>query len=95
MGIPDLINHDAIVRFIKEEVDKLASIKIEEFRKELSQNYYFDDCLLNREAVSSKLDISLRQVDTLVKTKRLKKCSIGRSVKFRNSDVLEYMAKLK
>lgn len=95
MGIPELINQEAIFKIINDEVEKLATKKIEEFRRELAQNYCFDDSLINREAVSKKLDISLRQVDTLVKTGRLKKCSIGRSVKFRNSDVLAYIRTLK
>lgn len=95
MNLINLINEDVLVQLISSEVEKLANIKFDEFKKDLAVNYYFDDCLLSRDQVSIKLDISLRQVDKLVETKRLKKCSIGRSVKFRNSDVLEYMANLK
>lgn len=95
MNLINLINEDVLVQLISSEVEKLANIKFEEFKKDLAVNYYFDDFLLSRDQVSIKLDISLRQVDKLVETKRLKKCSIGRSVKFRNSDVLEYMANLK
>lgn len=95
MDLTNLFNEDVLSRLISAEVEKLANIKFEEFKKSLEETYVFDDKLLNRDEVSKKLDISLRQVDTLVQTKRLKKCSIGRSVKFRNSDVLEYMANLK
>lgn len=95
MGVPELINQEAILRIINDEVEKLATKKLEEFRNELAQSYYFDDYLIDRVAASIKLDVSLRQVDTLVKTGKLKKCAIGRSVKFRNSDVLAYMSALK
>jgi excisionase family DNA binding protein len=94
MNLINLINEDVLVQLISSEVEKLANIKFEEFKKDLAVNYYFDDCLLNKKEVSKKLNISLRQVDSLVSSRRLKKCAIGRSVKFRNSDVLNYMANL-
>ena len=81
--------------FVNNEVERLFAIKVEEFKKELSVNYSFDDCLLDRVQVSDKLGISIRQVDNLTSSGKLKKCSLGRGVKFRNSDVLEYMKSLK
>ena len=95
MGIPELINQEAIFKIINDEVEKLAIKKIEEFRRELAQNYFFDDSLMNKKTVSKKLDISVRQVDNLMKTGKLKNCAIGRSVKFKNSDILAYIATLK
>jgi predicted DNA-binding transcriptional regulator AlpA len=95
MNLTNLFNEEALTKMINDEVEKLTKIKLEGFKQELSKNYFFDDKLLNRKEVSLKLGISLRQVDTLVKSKKLKKCSIGRSIKFRNSDVLEYIFNLK
>lgn len=95
MDLSKLINENALITCVNNEVERLFAIKVEEFKKELSGNYSFDDYLLNRVQVSNKLGISIRQVDTLTRRGKLKKCSLGRGVKFRNSDVLEYIKSLK
>lgn len=95
MDLSNLFNEEALINIINNEVERLATIKFEEFKKELSVSYSFDDCLLDRVQVSSKLGISIRQVDNLTNRGKLKKCSLGRGVKFRNSDVLEYIKSLK
>jgi predicted DNA-binding transcriptional regulator AlpA len=95
MGITELINYDVLKKIINDEVERLATVKFEEFKKELLVNYSFDDKLLNREDTAKKLDISVRQVDNLVEKGKLKKGSIGRSVKFKNSDVLAYINGIK
>ena len=95
MGITELINYDALKKIINDEVERLAAVKFEEFKKELLENYSFDDKLLNREATAKKLNLSVRQVDNLAEKGKLKKCSIGRSVKYKNSDVLVYINALK
>ncbi len=95
MDLTNLFNEDVLSRLISAEVEKLANIKFEEFNKELLKNYTFDDKLLSREATAKKLDISVRQVDNLVKKGRLNKCSIGRSVKFKNSNILAYINSIK
>ena len=95
MGITELINYDALKKIINDEVERLATVKFEEFKKELLVNYSFDDKLLNREDTAKKLNLSVRQVDNLAEKGKLKKCSIGRSVKYKNSDVLAYINALK
>ncbi|MEI7509033.1 MAG: hypothetical protein WCJ62_06160 [Flavobacterium sp.] len=95
MGITELINYDALKKIINDEVERLATVKFEEFKKELSENYSFDDKLLNREATAKKLNLSVRQVDNLAEKGKLTKCSIGRSVKYKNSDVLAYINGIK
>ncbi len=95
MDLSKLINENALIACVNNEVERLFAIKVEAFKKELSGNYSFDDYLLNRVQVSDKLGISIRQVDTLTRRGKLKKCSLGRNVKFRNSDVIEYIKYLK
>lgn len=95
MDLSNFINEEVLMNNINNEVERLFKIKFEEIKKELSGNYSFDDCLLDRVQVSGKLGISIRQVDNLTSRGKLKKCSLGRGVKFRNSDVLEYMKSLK
>jgi predicted DNA-binding transcriptional regulator AlpA len=95
MGINDLINYDALKKIINDEVDRITTEKFEGYKKELLVNYCFDDKLLDRKATAKKLDLSIRQVDNLAEKGKLKKCSIGRSVKYKNSDVLAYINSLK
>ncbi len=95
MDLSNLINENALIKMINNEVERLSIIKFEEFKKELLENYSFDDKLLNREATAEKLNLSVRQVDNLAEKGKLKKCSIGRSVKYKNSDVLVYINALK
>ena len=80
---------------IKKEVDRLVEERFDELKKVLSQTYFFDDSLLSREEVAKKLGVSIGKVDSLKKTKKLKSCNSGRNVKFRNSDVLQYIKSLK
>lgn len=93
-----IINQDALHVQINNEVERLTAIRFEEFKnnllQELSKNYYFVDNLFNKKKVAEILDISVRQVDNLVDSGKLKKCGLGRSVKFRNSDVNEYIKSL-
>ena len=79
---------------IKNEVDRLVKIKFEELKKELLQTYFFNDNLLSREAAAEKLNVSVGTIDNLRKSKKLKGCSIRRSVKFKNSEILEYIRSL-
>ncbi len=98
MSTSSIINQEALETQINNEVERLVKIKLEEFKnsllKELSQNYYFVDNLFDKTKVAKILDISVRQVDNLVSSGKLKKCGLGRSVKFRNSDINEYIKSL-
>ena len=89
------INEKVIVDFIKNEVERLVALRINDFEKKLSENYYFDDKLLSREEVADKLAISIGTLDNQRKRGKLKGCAIGKGVKFRNSEVLEYIKSLK
>lgn len=80
---------------IKKEVERLVRLQMDNFEKQLSENYCFDDKLLSREEVAIKLDISLGTLDNQRKRGKLKGCAIGKSVKFRNSEVLTYIKSLK
>jgi predicted DNA-binding transcriptional regulator AlpA len=95
MDLTNLFNEDVLSRLISAEVEKLANIKFEEFKKDLAENYFFDDRLLDKVATAKKLDVSVRQLDNLVERGKLNKVLIGRSVKFKNSEVLEYINALK
>ena len=92
----DLFSFNKIVldKLIKDEVSRLNVIDFENFKVDFLKNYVFDDKLLSREEVAEKLNVSIGTVDNLVKRKRLSKCSIGKSVKFRNSDILTYIKNL-
>jgi len=87
-------NQNLFRDLIKQEVNKLVEIKFEELKKELLQTYVFDDKLLSREDVAEKLNVSVGKIDNLRKNKKLKGCGVGRSVKFRNSEILEYIRSL-
>lgn len=87
-------NQNLFRDLIKQEVDKLVEIKFEGLKKELLQTYVFDDKLLSREDVAEKLNVSVGTIDNLRKSKKLKGYGLGRSVKFRNSEILEYIRSL-
>lgn len=87
-------NQNLFRDLIKQEVDKLVEIKFEELKKELLQTYVFDDKLLSREDVAEKLNVSVGTIDNQRKSKKLKGYGLGRSVKFRNSEILEYIRSL-
>lgn len=99
MFTSSIINQDALQAQINNEVERLVKIKFEsfknEFLNELSQNYYLDDFLLSRKETAKKLDICLRTLDTRTENGKIKKVSQGNGVKYRNSDVLEYIKQLK
>lgn len=86
-----LINQDVLVALVKEEAQKLFFEMSEKFQNELATNYTFDDKLLTREEVAKKLAVSKGTVDNMSSSGRLKPLTIGRSVRFRNSDVLEFI----
>lgn len=80
---------------IKKEVERLVRLQMDNFEKQLSENYCFDDKLLSRKATAEKLDISVRTLDNRVSKGKIKSVNLGRGVKFRNSDVLEFIKNLK
>ena len=86
-----LINQDVLVALVKEEAQKLFIEMSEKFQNELATNYTFDDKLLTRDEVAKKLAVSKGTVDNMSSSGRLKPLTIGRSVRFRNSDVLEFI----
>ncbi|MCW1148046.1 helix-turn-helix transcriptional regulator [Flavobacterium lacisediminis] len=89
-----LLNEDFLNSIIKSRVDSVLSDFVSELQKDLSANYYLDDSLLTKHEVAKKLNISIRQVDNLKNKGKLKSCLIGKSVRFRNSDVLNYIKSL-
>lgn len=89
------INQNVFDDIIKNEVERLVKLQMDDFEKKLSENYFFDDKLLSREEVAVKLAISLGTLDNLRKRGKLKGCGIGKGVKFRNSEVLAYIKLLK
>lgn len=95
MSTSSIINQDALQAHINNEVERLTIIKFEGLKesllKELSQNYYFDDCLLSREEVAQKLSVSLGTLDNLRKRKVITSANIGMGVKFKKSEVLRYI----
>jgi excisionase family DNA binding protein len=89
------INQNVFDDIIKNEVERLVKLQMDDFEKKLSENYYFDDRLLSRKATADKLDISVRTLDDRVSKGKIKSANLGRGVKFRNSDVLEFIKNLK
>ncbi len=94
MNSENIINFEALNVLIKNEVKRLVEVEVRIFKKELSANYYFEDCLMSREEVAKKLNISLGTLDNLRDRNKLHACRIGNSVKFRKSDILEYISNL-
>ena len=88
------VDQKALSEFIKNEVERLVEVEIVNFKKEISKNYYFDDCLISREEVAKKLGVSLGTIDNLRKRGRIQSYRIGNSVKFKKSEVLEYIKHL-
>ena len=93
-----IINQDALHAQINNEVERLTAIRFEEFKDalldEIAQNYYFDDCLLSREEVAKKLDVSIGTVDNLKKRGTIVSSNIGKGVKYKKSEILRYMKTL-
>lgn len=92
---PFTFNQEFFQILINKEVERLSLIGFDNFEANFLKNYVFDDKLLSREETAEKLHVSIGTVDNLVKRKRLSKCSIGRTVRFRNSDVLTYIKNLR
>jgi excisionase family DNA binding protein len=90
-----LLNQDVLVEIIKNEAQKMFALMAEEFQKELTTNYTFDDKLLTRDEVAIKLSVSKGTVDNLNKAGKITACSIGKSVRYRNSEILNYIKRIK
>ena len=90
-----IINQDALQAQINNEVERLTAIRFEGFKNELleslSKNYYFDDCLLSREEVAQKLNVSIGTVDNLKKRGKIASSNIGMGVKYKKSEILRYI----
>lgn len=93
----NIFNFDQIVfeDIIKTEVEKLVKQYMSSYEQKLAENYCFDDKLLSRKETANKLNISLRTLADKTKNGKIRSVCQGRSVKFRNSDILEYIKKLK
>lgn len=91
----NLLNEEFFKHVVMSQVNLVLNGLVENLKKDLSENYYFDDRLLSREEVAKKLDVSIGTIDNLRKRGKLKCCTVGKSVKFRNSDVVEYIKNLK
>lgn len=91
----NIINQDALQTHINNEVERLTKIKFEELKegllKDLSQNYYFDDCLLSREEVADKLAVSIGTVDNLRKRGKIVNSNIVSGVRYKKSEILRYI----
>lgn len=86
-----LINQDVLAALVKEEAQRLFSEMVEHFKNELAANYTFDDRLLTREEVAIKLCVSKGTVDNMSRAGKLNPVTIGRSIRFRNSEVLDFI----
>jgi excisionase family DNA binding protein len=95
MDLSNLINENALITCVNNEVERLFKIKVEEIKKELSENYFFDDRFLTREQVAEKLEISIGTVDNIRKKGKLNGFRVGTLVRFKNSEVLAYMKNVK
>lgn len=84
---------------INDEVEKLTKIKLEEFKqgffKELAQNYYLDDLLISRKETAKMLSMCVRNLDYITSEGKIKSVNQGRCVKYRKTDISEYMSNLK
>ena len=49
---------------------------------------------MSREDVAEKLNVSIGTIDNLRNRNRLHACRVGNSVKFRKSEILEYIKQL-
>ena len=89
------LNQDLLIEVINNLVTKLVEAKLDEFKKDLSSNYYFDDSLITREELAGKLNVSIGTIDNLRMRGRITGRSVGKSVRFKNSEILEYIKNLK
>lgn len=84
-------NPSVLSEYIEKEVERLVALRFDAFKTDLSENYFFDDCLLSREEVAKKLDVSLGKLDDLRRRNKIKSCALGKGVKFRKSEVLKFI----
>jgi hypothetical protein len=89
------LNQELLIEVINNLVTKLVETKLDEFKKDLSSNYYFDDSLITREKLAGKLNVSIGTIDNLRMRGRITGRSVGKSVRFKNSEILEYIKTLK
>jgi excisionase family DNA binding protein len=89
------LNQELLIEVINNLVTKLVETKLDEFKKDLSSNYYFDDSLITREELAGKLNVSIGTIDNLRMRGRITGRSVGKSVRFKNSEILEYIKTLK
>mgnify|MGYP006174398297 CR=1 FL=1 len=89
------LNQELLIKVINNLVTKLVEAKLDEFKKDLSSNYYFDDSLITREELAGKLNVSIGTIDNLRMRGRITGRSVGKSVRFKNSEILEYIKNLK
>lgn len=99
MVLTNLFNEEALIKMINDEVEKLTKIKFEEFKqdyfKELAQNYFLEDSLISRQETARMLSMCVRNLDYNTSEGKIKSVNQGRSVKYRKSDILEYIRNLK
>ncbi len=99
MNLINLFNEEALIKMINDQVEKLTKIKLEEFKKdfyeELAQNYYLDDLLISRKETAKLLSMCVRNLDYNTSNGKIKSVNQGRCVKYRKTDILEYMKNLK
>lgn len=88
------LNENMLNAIIAAQVDKLVAIKLREFETQLSLNYIFDDSLLSREEVANKINVSLGTLDNMRDQKKIIGYSVGKLVKFKKSEVLQYIKNL-
>ena len=88
------INKEALSGFIKNEVEILFKYEVENMKKYISDNLIEKDTLLSREDVAQILDVSLGTIDNLRKKNKLHSYRIGLLVRFKNSEIQEYIKQL-
>lgn len=89
-----LLNEDFLNNIIKSQVDLVLSGFVSNLHNDLSVVSNLGDFLLDREQVAKILNISVRQVDNLKSKGKLKSCLIGKSVRFKNSTIQDYIKSL-
>lgn len=90
-----ILNQELLGEVINNLVTKLVETKLNEFKKDLSSNYYFDDSLITREEFADKLNVSIGTIDNLRARGKIIGRSVGKSVRFKKSESLEYIKNLK
>lgn len=89
-----LLNEDFLNSIIKSHINLALNDFVSNLHNDLSTVSSLGDFLLEREDVAKILKISVRQVDNLKSKGKLKPCLIGKSVRFKNSVVQDYIKSL-